>query len=151
MTTTFFPGRSRLLLVALLIFAARLAADERPYREFGGYRVYYSAFNSSVLSAQVAAAYDIVRGSDRGLVNIAVMPVGAVGGRPAEVDGRVANLFGQHQELKFFEVREDDAVYYLAPFRFANEDALTFTITVKPTPDAAPQTLSFQRTFYRER
>jgi hypothetical protein len=151
MKTILLPALSRLLIAPLLVFAGSLAADDRPFREFGDYRVYYSAFNSSILSPEVAAAYDIVRGPDRGLVNIAVMPAGTVGGRPAEVSGRVANLFAQGQELKFFEVREDDAVYYLAPFRFANEDSLTFTVTVKPMPDAPSQTLSFQRTFYRDR
>ena len=151
MKTILLPALSRLLIAPLLVFAGSLAADDRPFREFGDYRVYYSAFNSSVLRPEVAAAYDIVRGRDRGLVNIAVIPAGAVGGRPAEVSGHVANMFAQSQELKFFEVREDDAVYYLAPFRFANEDPLTFTVTVKPMPDTPAYMLSFQRTFYHDR
>ena len=142
---------SHLFIIPLLVFAGSLWADDRPFREFGNYRVYYSAFNSSLVSPEVAAAYDIVRGRDRGLVNIAVMPAGTIGGRPAEVSGHVANIFAQRQELKFFEVREDDAVYYLAPFNFENEDSLTFNITVKPSPDTPAYTLSFQRTFYRDR
>ncbi|MGB5097328.1 MAG: DUF4426 domain-containing protein [Porticoccaceae bacterium] len=142
---------SHLFIIPLLVFAGSLWADDRPFREFGDYRVYYSAFNSSLVSPEVAAAYDIVRGRDRGLVNIAVMPAGTIGGRPAEVSGHVANIFAQRQELKFFEVREDDAVYYLAPFNFENEDSLTFNITVKPSPDTPAYTLSFQRTFYRDR
>lgn len=142
---------SRLLMVPLLIFAGSLSADDRPFREFGDYRVYYSAFNSSFVGPEVAAAYDIVRGRDRGLVNIAVMPAGTIGGRPAVVKGQVANIFAQSQELKFLEIREGDAVYYLAPFNFENEDSLTFNITVKPNPDMPSYTLSFQRTFYRDR
>jgi len=63
----------------------------------------------------------------------------------------VSNIFAQRQELKFFEVREGDAVYYLAPFKFENEDSLTFSVTVKPNPDVPSYTLSFQRTFYRDR
>ena len=145
------PPLSRLLMVPLLVFAGSPSADDRPFREFGDYRVYYSAFNSSFVSPEVASAYDIVRGRDRGLVNIAVMPAGTIGGRPAEVSGHVANIFAQRQELKFFEVREDDAVYYLAPFNFENEDSLTFNVTVKPNPDLPSYTLSFQRTFYRDR
>jgi hypothetical protein len=145
------PPLSHLLIIPLLVIAGSLAADDRPFREFGDYRVYYSAFNSSFVSPEVAAAYDIVRGRDRGLVNIAVMPAGTIGGRPAEVSGHVANIFAQRQELKFFEVREDDAVYYLAPFNFENEDSLTFNVTVKPNPDMPSYTLSFQRTFYRDR
>lgn len=137
-----------LLLTLLLPLGAR--ADDRPFREFGEYRVHYSAFNSSFIDAKIAAAYDIVRGGDRGLINIAVVPTGTLGGRAAQVSGHVANIFAQRQELKFFEVREGDVVYYLAPFRFEHEDALTFNVTVKPAPDLPAYTLSFQRTFYRD-
>lgn len=139
-----------LLLAGMLASLAALA-DDRPFREFGDYRVHYSAFNSSFIDPKVAAAYDIVRGGDRGLINIAVVPIDTVGGRPAQVSGHVANIFAQRQELKFFEVREGDAVYYLAPFRFEHEDSLTFSVTVKPAPDLPSYTLSFQRTFYRDR
>lgn len=145
------PPLSHRLIIPLLVFAGSLSADDRPFREFGDYRVYYSAFNSSFVSPEVAAAYDIVRGRDRGLVNIAVMPAGVIGGRPAEINGHVSNIFAQRQELAFFEVREGDAVYYLAPFNFENEDSLTFNITVKPNPDMPSYALSFQRTFYRDR
>lgn len=137
------------LLALLLPLAAR--ADDRPFREFGDYRVHYSAFNSSFIDPKIAAAYNIVRGGDRGLINIAVVPTDSVGGRPAQVSGHVANIFGQRQTLEFFEVREGDAVYYLAPFQFENEDALTFSVTVKPAADLPSYDLSFQRTFYRDR
>ncbi|MFP5414724.1 MAG: DUF4426 domain-containing protein [Gammaproteobacteria bacterium] len=145
------PPLSHLLIIPLLVFGGSLSADDRPFREFGDYRVHYSAFNSSFVSPEVAAAYDIVRGRDRGLVNIAVMPAGVIGGRAAEIKGHVSNIFAQRQELAFFEVREGDAVYYLAPFNFENEDSLTFNITVKPNPGMPSYTLSFQRTFYRDR
>ena len=72
------PPLSRLLMVPLLVFAGSLWVDDRPFREFGDYRVYYSAFNSSFVSPEVASAYDIVRGRDRGLINIAVMPAGTI-------------------------------------------------------------------------
>lgn len=139
------------VLLAGLLMALAAHGDNRPFREFGDYRVHYSAFNSSFIDPQIAAAYDIVRGGDRGLINIAVIPVGAQGGRPAQVSGHVANMFAQRQELEFFEVREGDVVYYLAPFRFENEDALTFSVMVKPAPDLPAFMVSFQRTFYRDR
>jgi len=148
---TIFRWSSLGLLLAGVLAALATRADERPFREFGDYRVHYSAFNSSFLDPKIAAAYDIVRGGDRGLINIAVVPTGTLGGRAAQVSGHVANIFAQRQELKFFEVREGDAVYYLAPFRFEHEDALTFSITVKPAPDLPSYSLSFQRTFYRDR
>lgn len=139
------------LLIAALWAVDAARAEDRPFREFGDYRVYYSAFNSSFVDPEIAAAYEIVRGRDRGLINIAVVPLGTMGGRPAQISGHVANIFAQRQKLEFFEVREGDAVYYLAPFRFENEDSLTFNVTVKPAPDLPSYTLSFQKTFYRDR
>jgi len=146
--------KSRLWLVGLIAalwLVGTAEADDRPFREFGSYRVYYSAFNSSFVTAGVAAAYQIERGRDRGLVNIAVVPANAIGGRPALVSGHVSNIFAQRQKLEFIEVREGEAVYYLAPFRFDNEDSLTFDVTVKPAPDLPSHTLSFQQTFYHDR
>lgn len=138
-------------LIAALCLAASAVAEDRPFREFGNYRVYYSAFNSSFVTPEVAAAYQIERGRDRGLINIAVVPAKAIGGRAALVSGHVSNIFAQRQKLEFLEIREGEAVYYLAPFRFENEDSLTFDVTVKPAPDLPSHTLSFQQTFYRDR
>lgn len=139
------------VMMAALWMAAGVWAEDRPFREFGDYRVHFSAFNSSFVDPEIAAAYDIVRGRDRGLINIAVVPTDTMGGRPAQVSGHVSNIFAQRQQLDFFEVREGDAVYYLAPFRFEHEDSLTFHITVKPVPDLPSYTFSFQKTFYRDR
>ncbi|MGK2913363.1 MAG: DUF4426 domain-containing protein [Porticoccaceae bacterium] len=143
----------KLLLIPLLLLAVlRIAtAEEFSHKVFDGYRVHYSAFNSSFISPGVASAYDIVRGKDRGLINITLVPDGVEGGRAAQVSGHATNIFAQQQPLAFFEVREGNAVYYLAPFKFENEDSLTFNIGVKPHPDKPAQTLTFQRKFYRDK
>ena len=138
------------ILCASLFGAASAFSGEPAYREFGSNKVYYSAFNSGFISPGVAAKYDITRGKDRGLINIAVVPDGVEGGRAALVTGYVSNIFAQRQELDFFEVREGNVVYYLAPFRFENEDPLTFKVNVKPSPDMPSYNLSFQRTFYHD-
>lgn len=132
------------------LLASNVFSGDPAYREFGDSKVYYSAFNSSFISPEVAAKYDITRGKDRGLINIAVVPDGIEGGRAALVTGYVSNIFAQRQDLEFFEVREGSIVYYLAPFRFENEDPLTFKIKVKPHPDKPSYSLSFQRTFYHD-
>lgn len=137
-------------VIALFIVCGAFSS-ETPYREFGDYKVYYSAFNSGFISPDVAAKYEIVRGKDRGLINIAVVPEDEQGGRAAQVAGHVSNIFAQQQQLDFFEVREGSTIYYLAPFRFENEDSLTFKVTVKPHPDMPSYNLSFQRTFYHDK
>lgn len=144
----------KLLLVPLLLILGTVAveaAEEFSRKAFEGYQVHYSAFNSSFISPAIASTYNIVRGKDRGLVNIAVVPEGVQGGRTAQVAGHVTNIFAQQQQLEFYEVREGDVVYYLAPFKFDNEDSLTFAIRVQPQPDKPAQELKFQRKFYRDK
>ena len=146
--------KKRLLIPAFLLFSLSaslqaLAADQ-PFKTFGEHKVFFSAFNSSFVTPEVAASYNITRGHDWGLVNIAVVKDGAQGGSTALIKGHVANIIAQQQTLNFFEVREGKVVYYLAPFRFENEDSMTFKISIKPDPDKAAHNISFQRRFYHD-
>lgn len=142
---------STLLAIPLLLLSSVALADGRSHQDFDGYRVYYSAFNSSFITPAIAANYNITRGKNKGLVNIAVVPDGAQGGRTALVAGQVTNILAQQQKLTFFEVREGNVVYYLAPFTFANEDSLTFKIGVQPHPDKPALELVFQRKLYHDK
>jgi len=134
------------LLIALLAF--NVQAGNKPYKEFGNIKVYYSSFNSSFILPEIASTYNITRGKDKGLVNISVIVDDKVGGKTALVKGTVSNIFAQQQKLKFFEVREGDTVYYLAPFEFENEDFMTFKIQVQPDPNKPAHSISFQNKFY---
>ncbi len=135
-------------LVTLLSSGA--IADNKTYKEFGDTKVFYSSFNSSFILPEIANTYNIIRGKDKGLVNIAVIVGDNAGGTTALVKGTVSNIFAQQQVLKFFEVREGDIVYYLAPFEFENEDSMTFKIQVQPDPNKPAHSLSFQNKFYYE-
>ena len=153
MKTVLTPSSSGAVLacfLSTLLWLAAAIADEEAYKDFGDYRVHYSAFNSSFVSPEVASVYNISRGADRGLVNIAVVPEGAASGRTALVGGTVTDMLARQQTLEFVEVREGDAVYYLAPFRFANEDPLTFKVNVRPAGSNQTREVRFQRTFYRD-
>ena len=135
-------------LLALLAFGVQ--ADNKPYKEFGNIKVFYSSFNSSFILPDVASAYNITRGKDKGLVNISVIVNDKIGGTTALVKGAVFNIFAQQQKLKFFEVREGDIVYYLAPFEFENEDSMTFKIQIQPDPNKPAYSISFQNKFYHD-
>ena len=139
------------LLVSLVFFSSCIAlAADAPFKQFGNQKVFYSAFNSSFIQPNIADTYRITRGKDKGLVNIALIKEGLLGGQSAVVTGTVSNIFAQQQTLNFFEVREGDTVYYLAPFSFENEDFLTFKIEVKADSSSPSYSLSFQKTFYHE-
>lgn len=134
----------------ILLTVTALAQTGMPYKQFGDIRAHFSAFNSNFLDPEIASAYDITRGEGKGIVNIAVVPEGAGAGRPAVVDGTVTNILAQQQSLEFFEIREGDAVYYLAPFNFEDEDPMTFKIQIQADENARSHSLTFQRTFYHD-
>ena len=139
-----------LILLASTLLAFGAQADQKSYKVHDGNEIHYSALNSSFIPPAIADQYNISRGKNRGLVNIAVVPVGKVGGKAALVKGTVSNILQQSQKLDFFEVREGDVVYYLASFKFDNEDSLTFKVNVKADPNKSAYDFSFQKTLYHD-
>ncbi|MGL4715766.1 MAG: DUF4426 domain-containing protein, partial [Aeromonas sp.] len=60
--------------------------------------------------------------------------------------GEAKNLTGTLRTLSFQEVKEGDAIYYLATLPYRNED--TYQFTLKIMSGGQQQTLTFQQTFY---
>ena len=136
---------SRAVVVGLLALAAGLANAEQ-FERYGAWRVHYIAFNASLLSTTIAERYGIVRGRNKGLINITA--VGAAGrGERAGVTGRYRNLLGQSYDLEFREIDDGDAVYYLAAFDFDNAETLRFEVFLD-LPDHGTETLRFQQPLY---
>ena len=100
----------------------------------------------------VAEKYNLRRNACYGIVNIAIHDVStddlgvAVGGM---VSGYAMNLLAQRSSLKFSEVKEGNAIYYLADFKFSNEELLKFVVDVKPQRSSQSETLRFEQTFYQ--
>src|SRR5690606_15820807 len=91
---------------------------------------------------ETAAATGLIRSRTQGVVNIAVLKAGKPS--PAVVSGTVRNLLGQESALGFRQVREGEAIYYLAQFPFSSREVLKFSISVQQ--GAAPaQTFSFNQ------
>lgn len=135
----------RAVIVALLLVGASVANSEQ-FERYGPWRVHYIAFNASLLSATIAERYGIVRGRNKGLVNITA--VGTAGrGERAGVTGHYRNLLGQTYNLEFREIDDGDAVYYLAAFDFDNAETLRFEVLLE-LPDHGVETLRFQQPLY---
>ena len=132
--------------IAVLALAAGVLSAEQK-QAFGDYEVHYSVFNPSFLRAEVAERYDIVRGRDKAVVNVSVLD----GDRTValSVTGTVKNLLGQLQPLDFREVKEGEAVYYLATLTYQDRDTLRFEITAD-LPGYGPAVVRFQQTLYWE-
>ena len=127
-------------LVFCLLLALPAVAERK--QTFGELDVHYSVFNSSFLQPDVAAAAGLTRSKTVGVLNIAALKDGK--GQAAKVSGTLKNLLGQTSELKFKQVLESGAVYYLAEFPQRQREMLTFSIQVQ-IGDAAPHTLTFNQ------
>jgi hypothetical protein len=132
------------VLCVLLCPAAALAEQKQ---QLGPYEVHYVVVPSTFFSPAIAERYDIVRGRDRGLMNISILE----NGRPVrgELDGVAVNLLEQRTVLEFREVREGDAVYYLAPVRYTDRETLRFRITIR-SADGVDRVLAFQQQMFWE-
>ena len=138
----------RVVLAALALVFVVCAVHAEQFKRFGDWRVHYNAFNASVLSAEVAERYEIVRGSNKGLVNItAIGPSDR--GEKVSVTGRFKNLLDQTTKLDFREIDDKGTVYYLAAFDFENAENLRFEITVE-LPKHGSETFRFQHALYRD-
>lgn len=135
----------RLAAAAVLLIGLHAVHGEQVER-FGEWRIHYSAFNASVLSPETAERYDLVRGRNKGLVNItAIGPAGR--GEKVIVNGRFRNLLDQSTKLDFREIDDGGAIYYLAAFDFDNAENLRFEITLD-LPGHGAETFRFQHALY---
>ncbi|NBA98665.1 DUF4426 domain-containing protein [Pseudomonas sp. R5(2019)] len=124
------------LCLALPVLAADAAKPERK-EVFGDLTVHYSAFNSSMLQPDVAAATGLVRSKNQGVLNIAVLKANKPSA--AAVTGTVRDLIGRRDTLTFKQIKEQEAIYYIAQYPVRDQETLTFDLKVQ----AAGTTNSF--------
>ena len=136
------------LLIGLTL-SGKVAAQQA--KEFGDYTVYYSAVTTTFIEPDVAAAYQIVRAKDRAIINIAIRKRTddtsvAV---PALIEGRSWDLF-QNRFLKFKEIREQGAIYYIADFDFSSEEYRFFNLNILPEGAERSFELLFKQKIYED-
>jgi Domain of unknown function (DUF4426) len=127
-----------------------LAATES-VQEFGDYQVHFNALTTDRLDPAVAAANNIVRSRNSVLLTISVLrkqPTGMPKGVPATVKGSATNDTGQFRNLDMREIRESDAIYYVAETSIVDAETLIFTVSATPEGASAPLTIKFQKQFF---
>lgn len=145
MNTLFLQLRSA--LAALVLVLTGMTASAEQAFEFDDYDIHYVVIPTVFLSREIAAEYDIVRGTQWSLVNISVLNKD---GKPmrARASGGFRNLLSQNFELEFREVLEDTAVYYLAAVKHTDEDIFRFDIDIQVASDE-PMNIQFTNKMYR--
>lgn len=139
---------STLFLLTLALTAQ--ASEPQLVQKFDNYDVHYSVFNSSFLTPEIAKSYGITRSKNQALINIAVIRKNEDGtsqGVSAIVKGTVRDLIYTN-DLDFFPVREEKAIYYLSPLRISDKQDIYFDISVQPDPNRSPYHLKFKKRLY---
>ncbi len=133
------------LLIASLFLAASAVAQQS--ERFGPYELHYSVVNTTFIQPSVAATYGITRGKRRAILNLAVREHiegeadTLAPGKPMRLQGRSWDLMQRGGELQFQEIREGQAVYYIAEFEFMNEEWRHFEIDF--LPEGAERSFNF--------
>lgn len=138
-------------LFLFVLFFAGLCAHAESSKEFGDYVVHYNAFRSDTISPEVAKQYGLPRANNRIIINIAVLKkVMNTTGKPtaARVTGHASNLTGQLKKLEFKEIREGNAIYYLAETKISDGEFLKFDLKIVPEGETRAARLKFDKRFF---
>ncbi|KAA0986414.1 DUF4426 domain-containing protein [Pseudomonas sp. ANT_J28] len=125
-------GRLALFVLTACLSVTAMAADvikgERK-ETFGDVTVHYNTFNSTFLTLDIAKAAGLTRSKNQGVINVSVLK----DGKPltAEVSGSVKDLTSQTVPLKFKQITEQGAIYYIAQFPVDQQEVRTFDIKVQ--------------------
>ncbi|WGT35380.1 DUF4426 domain-containing protein [Pseudomonas atacamensis] len=125
-------SRLALLLLTACLSASAMAADvikgERK-ETFGDITVHYNTFNSTFLQPDIAKAAELIRSKNQGVINVSV----AKDGKPviASVTGTIKDLTSNSVALKFRQVTEQGAIYYIAQYPVPQQETRTFEIKVQ--------------------
>jgi len=137
-----------LILTSLLVLTFITTSHAENMKKMDGINVHYIALGSTFLTPEIAKAYGIERSRYKGLVNISVLD-NTLDGKPSKtvfISGKARNDVGQINSLDFMEVKEGDAVYYLAQVNYTNEETIYFDINI--TDKGKQHNLKFSQKFY---
>lgn len=143
------------IVIGLLLVSgfahAQTDPDLKLSHTFENYTVRPVVFNSTFVLPEVAKAAGIKRSKYESLLNISLFKRDKAGTVAAKIQGTATNLMQQQQVLSFKEIREQDAVYYLAPIRVASEELLRFDIRIQPEGSEEELQLTFSQTVYADK
>lgn len=132
-------------VLCLLFFSTALRAQQ--LQMFDQYEVHYSVVNSTFLDPKIAANYGITRGKNSAILNLAVRERmseevdGPTEAKTALLKGKTWDLI-QNQTLEFQQIKESTAIYYIAEFKFINEEWRFFEVDFRP--EGADKTYTFK-------
>ncbi len=140
-------GRLLSFILTACLSVTAVAADaikgERQ-EVFGDTMVHYSTFISTFLQPDIAKAAELVRSKNQGVINVSVIKAG----KPVvtQVSGSVKDLTSNSIPLKFKQINEQGAIYYIAQYPVNQQETRTFTINVDT--GGKTETISFNQELF---
>ncbi|MCL1040656.1 MULTISPECIES: DUF4426 domain-containing protein [Shewanella] len=140
--------RTLFCALALMLLPMSNAFAEQK-QTVGNFDIHYVALGSTFITPSIAKTYGITRSSYTGLINISVLDTNAEGNPavPVEISGIANNLLDARVELSFKEIREGDAIYYIAEVPYRDDQEINFQIAIKHGNKLNTQ-LKFKQKFY---
>ncbi len=136
---------------ALLVLAFSLTGIAHAEQKItvGNFDIHYIAFGSTFLTPKIAQAYKLTRSDNIGIINISVLNNKQPGSPsvPVEISGTKKNLMDTQADLKFTEIKEGNAVYYIAQVPYSDGEQLNFKIHIKSGKQLNTN-LKFNHKFY---
>ena len=132
--------------LSLMLLTSSIATAEQ-FKKFANLEVHYIAIPSTFIQPAIATQYKIKRSKNNGLLNISILDTKQNNkALTAVLTGTGKNLIEQTQQLVFTQIKEGDAIYYLAEYHYTNEEIVNFDINIKT--EKKSNTLTFQHKFY---
>ncbi|WP_064792012.1 DUF4426 domain-containing protein [Shewanella woodyi] len=136
-------------LILSLAFVGNVSAEQK--QKVGNFDIHYVALSSTFLTPSIAKSYGIKRSSYTGIINISVLDTSQEGNPavPVQISGVANNLLDARINLKFREIREGEAIYYIAEVPYRDDQEINFNIAVQYAKKLNTQ-LKFKQKFYVE-
>ncbi len=137
------------VLILSLAVIGNVSAEQK--QKVGNFDIHYVALSSTFLTPSIAKSYGIKRSSYTGIINIAVLDTSQDGNPPVpvEISGIANNLLDARINLKFREIREGKAIYYIAEVPYRDDQEINFQVAIKHDNQLNTQ-LKFKQKFYVE-
>lgn len=132
----------------MCFLALMTVARAEQKQDLGDWEIHYIALNSTFLTPEIAKHYGIVRSRYNALINISVLDKQSKVAQSVVLRGQARNLLGVVKTLSFKQVREGDAIYYLAVLPFSDQEQYRFTVEV--SDGQTQKNLTFQHKFYAD-
>ena len=138
----------RILTLISLLLASQAGFTEK-FKRFDNFELHYSVVNTTFLSPFVAEKYGITRGERHAILNLSLRELSVKGSTSVgmELSGRTWDLI-QAQDLQFSKIREEGTIYFLAEFKFINEEWRFFELEFSPEGSKQKYQFKFKHQLY---